>query len=167
VIAFFRAGATPVKQRKIAISLAVVGAIAAPFVTGAWKMARMAWVPVPFSAQEKERRASYLKETNNCQTLTDRIEQLKKTDPSDFNVADKAIREMEKQAAINQADDAEYDCQRAQREFQRGWVYEWLPNTDKYLLFNSMAASAGFVSVFAVTYLLPALARRYWRWLNT
>jgi hypothetical protein len=165
-----------VKQRKIAISLAVVGAIAAPFVTGAWKMTPMQSGQVPLTGWEKEHRASYLKETNNCETLKDQIDQLRQSPVDQSSVIkglqeiDKQMawfREHEKQKAITQAVDAQYDCQKAQLEFERGWVYDWVPDKFKYLLFNLVAAIAGFVSVFALTYLLPAIARRYWRWLNT
>jgi hypothetical protein len=37
----------------------------------------------------------------------------------------------------------------------------------KYLAINAVAATAGFVIIYGLTFLLPALARRYWRWLNT
>jgi hypothetical protein len=36
-----------------------------------------------------------------------------------------------------------------------------------YLAINAVAATAGFVIIYGLTFLLPALARRYWRWLNT
>jgi hypothetical protein len=37
----------------------------------------------------------------------------------------------------------------------------------KYLALNAGAAVAGFGIIFSLTYLLSALAHRYWRWLNT
>jgi hypothetical protein len=33
-----------------------------------------------------------------------------------------------------------------------------------YLAINAVAATAGFVIIYGLTFLLPALARRYWRW---
>jgi hypothetical protein len=37
----------------------------------------------------------------------------------------------------------------------------------KYLAINAAVAVAGFVSVFCLSFLFPAIVRRYWRWLNT
>jgi len=37
----------------------------------------------------------------------------------------------------------------------------------EYLALNAAAVAIGFAGVFGLSYLLPALARRYWRWLNT
>jgi hypothetical protein len=36
-----------------------------------------------------------------------------------------------------------------------------------YLTMNAAAAILAFGAIFGLTYLLPALIRRYWRWLNT
>jgi len=41
------------------------------------------------------------------------------------------------------------------------------PSTSKYLGINATAAAVGFVIIYCLTFLLPALARRYWRWLKT
>jgi hypothetical protein len=163
------------KQRKVAISLAVVGAIAAPFVLQTYDMYPISSVLIPFSESEKEHRAAYLKETNNCQTLKDRIDQLRQTDPSEFlgpawesvKSSVKGIGELEKSIAINRAIEVRGDCEINKEEFERGGLYQQSFDTFKYLLFNTMAASAGFVIVFGLAYLLPTIARRYWRWLNT
>jgi hypothetical protein len=37
----------------------------------------------------------------------------------------------------------------------------------EYLTLNAAAVAIGFAAVFGLLYLLPALARRYRRWLNT
>jgi hypothetical protein len=118
-----------VKQRKIAISLAVVGAIAAPFALQTYEMYPTFSVLVPFSESEKEHRAAYLKETNNCQILKDRIDQLRRTDPSEFlggqawesvKSSVKGLQELEKSIAINRAIIVERDCETRKEEFERG-----------------------------------------------
>src|SRR5262249_34530942 len=60
-------------QRKLAISLAVIGAIAAPFAFRIYKMRPVSEMFVPYTAQEKERVAAYFKEVNNRQTITDKV----------------------------------------------------------------------------------------------
>ena len=58
------------RQWKIALSLAVVGALAAPFAFGTYK----ARPPVPLTAQEKEERANYLSSHgNHCEGIPDEI----------------------------------------------------------------------------------------------
>jgi hypothetical protein len=121
-----------VKQRKIAISLAVVGALAAPFVTGAWEMTPTSFKPL--SADEEKRFTAYMEETKNCQTL----------------------RDLER-----------FECETGgtPQALRDGGYFVF--SEPKYLALNLFAVFAGFVVVFGLVYLLPALVRRYWRWLNT
>src|SRR6516165_1723847 len=120
------------KQRKIGISLAVVGAIAAPFVTGAWKMTPKSFTPL--SAEREKKLTAYIEKTKNCQTVEDTYEQ--------------------------------FYCENWPRKALRdGGELEF--SKPKYLALNLATALAGFVVVFGLAYLLPAIARRYWRWLNT
>jgi flagellar biosynthesis/type III secretory pathway M-ring protein FliF/YscJ len=53
------------KQRKIAVSLAVIGAIAAPLVFHTYQERPMTHALVPMTANEKATIAARLKETNN------------------------------------------------------------------------------------------------------
>ena len=138
------------KQRKVAISLAVVGAIAAPFILGTYnKNFAREYVSEPMTAEEKERIAADFRKNNYCQELRDRIQHLSDTTPL-----------ME----------CEYDLKR----FERGEVLHSYSRMPKYLTLNAAAMAAGFVVLFGLTFLLPAMAsacrsvaRRYWRWLNT
>jgi len=119
------------KQRKIAISLAVVGAIAAPFVTGTWEMMPRSFTPL--SAEEEKTLTAYMEKTKSCQTL-------------------------------------KYDEHMYCEVFQKpkladGGDFQF--SAPKYWALNLATALAGFVVVFGLAYLLPAIARRYWRWLNT
>jgi hypothetical protein len=113
------------KQRKIAISLAVLGAIAAPFVTGAWKMTPTSFRPL--SAQEE---ISLTETRKNCETLKDNLY-----------------------------------CEIVRGELRDGGNF--LFSAPKYLALNLSIALAGSVVVFGLAYLVPAISRRYWRWLNT
>ena len=126
------------KQRKIAISLAVVGAIAAPFVFHTYKTRPPTWRTwIPLTAEIKENTAANLKSTNNCQVYEDRNDGL-------------ALK----------------SCRFEQKALEEGGVYGPRPSMPLYLLLNAAIAVAAFGIIFGLTYLLPALARRYRRWLN-
>jgi hypothetical protein len=145
-----------VKQRKIAISLAVVGAITAPFVFGTYKERPITHDP-PLTAKEKADIAAELKETNNCQTFRDQsyldkyIQAMPSVDPDRFKgLQDYAVR----------------FCEERQRQLEAAtWIIT--PDTLKYLGINAAIAASVFAAIFGLTYLLPALARRYWQWLKT
>jgi hypothetical protein len=140
------------KQRKIAISLTVVGAVAGPFVLGTNKMHPMVEVLVPLSAEEKENISALLKETNNC-PLTNRLRELE-----DLGV----------KVSVDSVDwNREFFCRWNLKKLQAGGEYKSGFSAPKYLALNAAAALAGFGTIFGLTYLLPALVRRYWRWLNT
>ena len=61
------------KQRKIAFSLAVLGAIAAPFVFRTYKMDPVLWRVVPYTTEEKEKAAAYV--ANHCERITEDMPQ--------------------------------------------------------------------------------------------
>jgi hypothetical protein len=126
----------PVKQRKIAISLAVVGAIAAPFVLKTYKENPYGKVWVSLTAEDMYRFKARLNETNNCQTL-ERDEDLLK------------------------------GCRFIQKALEENGAYYSAPSRPLYLTLNAAVAAVAFVLIFGLTYLLPALARRYWQWLKT
>jgi hypothetical protein len=126
------------KQRKIAISLAIVGAIAAPFVFGTYKAQPQSKTWIPMTAELKENIAARMKETNNCQEYVDRAPQ-----------------------------PALEACRFSQKALNEGGLYGTRPSTPLYLALNVAVAAVGFIVIFGMVYLLPALARRYWRWLNT
>jgi hypothetical protein len=150
-----------VKQRKITISLAVVGAIAAPFVFDTYSEWPMTYGLVPLTAQEKTTIAAELKETNNCQTYHDRSEQFMrgaKGLPPD-KVTEMFLR--------NNDFLREGSCKEGQRRLEAGGDFKEHPDTLKYLAINAATAGSAFVVIYGLAYLLPAIARRYWRWLNT
>ena len=58
-----------VRRWKIAILVAVVGAIAAPFVFGTWKMPTTSETWVPLTADQKAKLDIYMQNTENCRTF--------------------------------------------------------------------------------------------------
>lgn len=126
------------RHRKIAVSLAVIGAVAAPFITGTAKMRPVSETCVPITEDEEKRLTDYLKEENYC--VGPKFEN---------NFA------------------ARYVCREDLKTLYRSAKYEAYPSLLKYLAANALAIIAGFVSIFGLAMLLPALFRRYWKWLNT
>ena len=129
------------KQRKIAISLAVVGALAAPLGSGTYKKRPTDYFLEPLTAQQKQEFTDYVAKFNNCQeamhTPIDRISQEGET------------------------------CIERLYLLRDGGEYRDYFSVRKYLARNVGAATIAFGVVFCLSYLLPALARRYWQWLNT
>jgi hypothetical protein len=138
---------TSMKQRKIAISLAVVAAIAAPFALGTYAKPHdpktETWVP--FSKEEQERIRLVLAETNNCQTDLDRVYQI---------IGLSYSPEMPSPLEV---------CRNYIKARQKGGTLRYGIPLSEYLAVNAAAAAAGFIAIFA----LSILALRYWRWLKT
>ena len=122
-----------IRQRKIAISLAVVGAVAAPFFFHTYKMQYPYW-----------RSWTMLTEADKHQIETN----LARCTPSDFS----------DQGSV---------CNHERTFLEHGGYYAPKPSVVAYLLVNVVVAIASFAALFFLTYLVPALARRYWSWLNT
>jgi hypothetical protein len=131
-----------VKQRKIAISLAVVGAIAAPFVFGTYNERPIAKVWTSFDEEPwtKEYYKAIVAKTNNCQTF------------EYYGGPDARIVRF---------------CLDGQKALEEGGYYGGRQSTPLYLALNAAVAVVTFAVIFGLTYLLPALARRYWQWLKT
>jgi hypothetical protein len=135
------------RQWKIALSLAIVGALAAPFVFRTYKARPTYSVWVPLTAQEKENLAASIQNSSYCQT-----DYRRRTDDSFV---------------------ADFICRKEKEKFELGGDYEYHPDGLKYLAVNVGAALATFVGVFGLAFLVPilihglaSLARRYWKWLN-
>jgi hypothetical protein len=126
------------KQRKIALSLAVVGAIAAPFVFHTYKeFPRALNVWTPLTAEEKDYRTTRLKETNNCQT--------------------NLHWEGETEADSRRNGFLE-NCRWLQKTLKEGGSYVYGPSIPLYLALNAAVAIPAFILVFGLTYLPPAVA---------
>jgi hypothetical protein len=143
-----------VKQRKIAISLAVIGAIAAPFVFHTYKERPMNYGLVPLTTVEKASIAAELKETNNCHTYEDQLNETLRNEVE-------PCKRTEILLASNLP-----GCQWDQDRLKVGDFKEY-PDTLKYLAINTVTVGSAFAVIYGLAFLLPSLARRYWRWLNT
>jgi hypothetical protein len=135
------------RQWKIALSLAIIGAVAAPFVFRTYKARPTYSVWLPLTVREKEDLAASIQNSSNCQT-----DYRRGTDDSFV---------------------ADFFCRKEKEKFELGGDYEYHPDWIKYLAVNVGAAAATFVSVFGLAFLIPMLihglaflARRYWKWLN-
>jgi hypothetical protein len=136
------------RQWKIAFSLAIVAAIAAPLVLGTYKsQPYFAWLPVPYvsgfrplTAEQREETTAYLARLNNCREF--------ETIPIG-DIPDEGMRCFEQIGLL-----------------RNGEYYSHF-SEPRYLALNAAAAVAGFVSIFGLAMVLPALVRRYWRWLST
>ena len=62
------------KQWKVAISLAILGAIAAPFVTHTVTMRPTTETWIPLTQDEKERISAEMSKTSNCRTLSEQFD---------------------------------------------------------------------------------------------
>ena len=138
----------PMRQQKIAISLALVAAIATLFASGTYKPTGTYG---PLSKAKEAEMRSILTKTNNCQTNVDSGVQ---RDPHDaFSGFDGLIDPFTCKNYLELlagSDHLRYDF-----------------SLTNYLATNAAAAAVAFAAIFGLSYLLPALARQYWRWLNT
>jgi hypothetical protein len=128
--------AEKVKRWKLAISLAVVAALAAPLVTGAWKLRPGGWHSLP--VDERERIAKMATETENCIHFS----------PQDTEIG-KAI------CMILLSD------LHAGGRYESGEQITW-----RYIAKNLELMAEAFFFVFLAAMILPALGVRYWRWLK-
>jgi hypothetical protein len=105
-------------------------------------MEAFSWTVVPYTTEKKEQITAYL--TNNCQGITE-------------NTQTQTVAEWAHWR----------NCLNATEALERCGDEHAYSSTPKYLALNAVVAVLAFVVIFGLTYLLPALGRRYWRWLNT
>ena|SRR6476469_1038085 len=127
------------RQWKVALSFAIVGAAAAPFAFGTYYAEPLKSGFAPLTAAQRADVTAYLAKFNNCREL-------------EAIPMDKLPREAD-------------ECFRQRGLLQQGEYYSYF-STPKHLAMNAAAAVAGFVVIFGLAMLLPVLARRYWRWLR-
>lgn len=120
-----------VRRWKIALPVAVVVAIAAPFVFGTWKMQTTSETWVPLIADQKAKLDTYMQNTENCRAF---------------------------EAASGDKDfcNMELEKLRAGGEYQ----YLYLSRA-KYFALNVAVALGAFIAVFCLAFFLPGLSRRY------
>ena len=119
------------RRWKIALPVAVIAAIAAPFVFGTWKMQTTSETWVPVTADQKAKLDTYMQNTENCRAF---------------------------EAASGDKDfcNLELEKLRAGGEYQ----YLYL-STVKYFALNFAIALGAFIAVFGLTFLIVGLSRRY------
>jgi hypothetical protein len=137
------------RQWKIAFSLAIVGAIGAPFAFHTSKMHPTSETWVPLTQDQKASIAAHMEETDNCQTLEGRVP---KSQSQGLLSNNDFLREV--------------GCHGELDRLNRGGEFQVYFSTPKYLAANLAAAFGGFLGVFGLAFLLPAIVRCYWKWLN-
>jgi hypothetical protein len=149
------------RQWKIALSLAVVGALAAPFVFRTYKARPEIDGFRPLVAERQKDVTAYLEEHNYCHDPQNapKIELCSYSRSPSCVTLDQYVRQKE-------------ECSYQLGLLQRGEYYSYF-DSRKFFTLNLMALIGGFVGVFGLAYLIPMLirgvaflARRYCRWLN-
>ena len=101
-------------------------------------------VVVPLTTEEKEQMAAKLKSNNYCQEQRDRL-----TKSHDFSDTLPVVA-----------------CELEAKTLESGETIHSYSRAPKYLAINAAVVVVSFALIFGLTYFLPALARRYWKWLN-
>jgi hypothetical protein len=133
------------KRWKGVLGLAIIGAVAAPFVIGTWqpRLNAQAWI-----ALTPERRATLrakIESSKNCRYLETQVEA---RDALGLTPDSDDIRE-----AIQ--------CHREQDALRDGGEAQATFSLLRYLAINGAIALAGCLSAFGLALVLPALLRRY------
>jgi hypothetical protein len=125
-----------VKLWKLAISLAVVAALAAPLVMGTWKLRPGGWHPLP--ADERDQIAKMAIKTDNCTHFA----------PTDTEIG-KTICTMLLRGLHSGG------------RYESGDRITW-----RFVTNNLALMVETFLSVFIASMILPALGARYWAWMK-
>jgi uncharacterized membrane protein len=125
-----------VKRWKLAVSLAVVAALAAPLATGAWKLRPGGWQPLP--TDERDRIVKMAAETDNCAHFSPEDTDLGKT------ICTILLSDLH-----------------AGGRYESGERVTW-----RYIARNLELMAGAFVFVFLGAMILLALGARYWAWLK-
>jgi hypothetical protein len=149
-VAWVLSGAFAMKQWKLALSLAILGAIVAPFVTQTVRMRPSTETWIPLTQDEKERISAEMSKTSNCRAISEDFD-AKKTmgiKPSVEDFMDVISRDS--------------TCRDQLKSLELGGYVESHPSLFKYVVFNLASALAGFGIVFGA-----AMVIQRWRWYNT
>jgi hypothetical protein len=137
-----------VRQWKIAVSVAVVGAIASPFLGGTWNWKATQWVSL--DAETRARLAAIMDRTENCGTY------------------DRSIATLE-MLGLRPAEDDVIElvtCHRNRQELLDEGHGERRFSPLQYLAVNALVLAGSFLAVFAVAMAIPFAFRRWWHWLK-
>jgi hypothetical protein len=136
--------ATPhavMKQRKIAMTLAFVGALASPFVFGTLKLRPVSQTWSPWTAEVKANIATEMERTNNCREPQGRGKPLS--------------------GDQNQRDHDQFVCNWLQERLNEGGSSSTYKSIPKFLALNALTVLAAFALIFGLSHLLLALVRRH------
>jgi hypothetical protein len=102
-----------------------------------------------------------MEQTRNCQTTADRL--------ADRENALQSLTPEQKTQTLLSSNDylRDLSCRMDRDRLNDGGSLESHPSALKYTAANFAVALGGFFSIFGLTFLLPALIRRYRKWLNT
>jgi hypothetical protein len=138
------------RQWKIALSFAVVGALASPFVAGSYKARPTVDEWTKLAPAQKTSIAAYMEETKNCQTLADRVP---KSQTQDLLSNSDYLRD--------------FSCRDDLEKLTKGGEFVSHLSPLKYIATNLAVMLCGFPVVFGLMFLVPSIVRRYWGWLKT
>ena len=135
------------KPWKIALILAILGAIVTPFVTQTVRMRPTTETWIPLTEDEKERISGEMSKTSNCRTISEEFNAKKNTGikPSVEDFMDVTSRDS--------------ICRDQLRRLELGGSAESHRSLFKYVVFNLASALAGFGIVFGAAMII----QRYWR----
>jgi hypothetical protein len=125
------------KRWKLAISLAVIAAVAVPAITGVWRLAPGKWIDL--TPPQKQRISDYLDRTNYCRSPL-------------------SIETPDEEATCNVM---------MQQFSAGGSFYPPERVTTKYLLKVAFVVIVAFSLTFALVMAIPTVGRRYWSWLRS
>ena len=137
------------KQWKVALSLAILGAVTAPFVTHTVRMHPTTETWIPITQDEKERISAEMSKTSNCRTLSEQFDAKKNMGikPSVEDFMDVTSRDS--------------ICREQLKSLELGGYAESHPSLFKYVVFNLASVLAGFVIVFGVAMAIQRYGRRH------
>jgi hypothetical protein len=149
------------RHRKIALSLGVIGALAAPILSGTYRAPYTYSVFVPLTPQGRES-ATALIQSEECRRNERITEQLKGVERGP------GYRELIMNHFVR-----DYDCSAARKNLELNGIREEYPDSLKNLAVNIGVSAMAFSCVFALVFLIPLLVnafvvliRRYWNWLS-
>src|SRR5262245_49830269 len=124
------------RRWKLALSLALVAALIAPFVAGTWKLREGRWVPL--SAEDKASFSSLVEETKGCTSFP--------PDKSDYAESICTVVS---------------STLRAGGQWDSGERMDW-----RYVAKNLRPMIAAFCLTFLLAMILPSIGSHYWSWLR-
>jgi len=137
------------KPWKVALILAILGAIVTPFVTQTVRMRPTTEAWMSLTEDEKEHISGEMSKTSNCRALSEEFDAKKRMGikPSVEDFMDVTSRDS--------------ICREQLKSLELGGYAESHPSLFKYVVFNLASVLAGFVIVFGVAMAIQRYGRRH------